>query len=336
VASDQTLLAEIERDLLDGRPLADLLRKCIMLGGRSGSQALRDWASQELRGYDGTAELPSYRKVAAPILIDATTGNAWIRGQHVPASSLPDFAREAGLGNNVDLRQGVGELETLAANSRNSDTGIRVGMPGGEVIGQYFDRSSGNPFQHTDRIYWSVSPTAIHGAVDNVRTTLTELITELIASVPRGQEVPTAEQANQAWNVAVNGGESHFHIAAPVTAVQASGRSSIEGVTGSQAGVAEGNVRQTATYNGTQTDAVRAWLDEYRAVLSELDEALQAVAQLQLNQVAAEVEKPEPQPAVVNGLLGSLRSFAQNAIASAGAGAGTIGLTEVVAHWPFQ
>lgn len=42
MAPEQTLLAEIERDLLEGKPLADLLRKCIMLGGRSGSQDLRD------------------------------------------------------------------------------------------------------------------------------------------------------------------------------------------------------------------------------------------------------------------------------------------------------
>ena len=75
VASDHTLLAEIERDLLDGRALADLLRKCIMLGGRSGSQELRDWAGKELRGYDPDDELPPYRVVSAPIMLDGISGN---------------------------------------------------------------------------------------------------------------------------------------------------------------------------------------------------------------------------------------------------------------------
>ena len=37
---------------------------------------------------------------------------------------------------------------------------------------------------------------------------------------------------------------------------------------------------------------------------------------------------------MVSTLMGSLRSFAQSAIASAGASAGTIGLLEVLAHWP--
>lgn len=41
---DETLISEIERDLLDGKPFADLLRKCTDLGGRSGSVELRDWA----------------------------------------------------------------------------------------------------------------------------------------------------------------------------------------------------------------------------------------------------------------------------------------------------
>jgi hypothetical protein len=40
---DQGLLREIERDLLDGKPLADLLRKCVVLGGRAGSPKLREW-----------------------------------------------------------------------------------------------------------------------------------------------------------------------------------------------------------------------------------------------------------------------------------------------------
>ena len=62
---DETLLSEIERDLLGGKPLADLLRKCVVLGGRSSSVELRDWASRELRGYNVGDDLPSYRTVGA-------------------------------------------------------------------------------------------------------------------------------------------------------------------------------------------------------------------------------------------------------------------------------
>lgn len=68
---DHTLLGQIERDLLDDRPLADVLRKVIVLGGRAGSGELRDWASLELDGYAGRTEpIPAYRGVAAHIQID--------------------------------------------------------------------------------------------------------------------------------------------------------------------------------------------------------------------------------------------------------------------------
>ena len=57
----------MERDVLSDRPLAETLRKCIVLGGRAGSTELRDWASKELRGYYGDSALPQYRQVPAII-----------------------------------------------------------------------------------------------------------------------------------------------------------------------------------------------------------------------------------------------------------------------------
>ena len=189
-----------------------------MLGGRAGSQNLRDWASKELRGYSGTDELPEYRKINAPIMLDGVSGNWITKGQLVPEESLPDFVREEGLGNEVRLSQAVGELEAMIV-GRKPDEGIHIVFPGGNIIGEMFDKSSGNPFQHTQRMYWSVVPPAIHGVIDRIRTTLTELVTELLASMPQGQDVPTAEQADNAFNVAVHGAKSRVTI----TTSQASG-----------------------------------------------------------------------------------------------------------------
>lgn len=115
MATDSSLLAEIERDVLDGRPLADLLRKCIMLGGRSGSQDLRYWAGKELRGYQGDTDLPPYRSVSAPILIDAVTGNSWVKGQSVPESGLPDFVRDAGIWQHCRFTPGSGRARGARA-----------------------------------------------------------------------------------------------------------------------------------------------------------------------------------------------------------------------------
>ena len=53
------LLREIEAGALDQRTsMADLLRKAIVVGGRSGSAELREWAVRELQGYGPDDELP--------------------------------------------------------------------------------------------------------------------------------------------------------------------------------------------------------------------------------------------------------------------------------------
>jgi hypothetical protein len=44
---------------------ASLLQKCILLGGQVGSERLRDWARQELKGYDRVDQVPEYRRVSA-------------------------------------------------------------------------------------------------------------------------------------------------------------------------------------------------------------------------------------------------------------------------------
>jgi hypothetical protein len=49
-------------------PLADLLRTCLVLAGRTRAAQLREWATAELKGYRRIDAVPDYRKIAAPIL----------------------------------------------------------------------------------------------------------------------------------------------------------------------------------------------------------------------------------------------------------------------------
>jgi hypothetical protein len=56
-----------------------------------------------------------------------------------------------------------------------------------------------------DRLYWGVSPTALAGVVDQVRTTLTAMAAEMRATMPQGTEVPCPDVANNAYHVAVEG-----------------------------------------------------------------------------------------------------------------------------------
>lgn len=205
MAKERTLLEQIEHDVLTSQPLADTLRKCVVLGGKAGSIELRDWATCELRGYDSKSDAPDYRTVDAPILADAVTGNAIVKRQMIGVSSLPDFVQEE-ISHQFTLLQGIGALEAMAASADNSENGaVNLSLPMASEIGSLMDQASGNPYQQITALYWSISGVVLHGVVDQVRTTLTELVAEMRAGTPSSAALPTAGVANQAVNVAVHG-----------------------------------------------------------------------------------------------------------------------------------
>jgi hypothetical protein len=209
-----SLLDQIERDALDERAsVATALRRCVALGGRSGSQALRDWATQELDGYYGSDDLPEYRVVPAAIQLDGMTATAQVTGQAVPPSTLPDPAR-GHIKEQVELRDGIGQIEDLAKRSE-----IKLGLPGGGDLARLMNAESSNPYQHIDRLYWSVSPIAVRGVVDQVRNALVKLVAEIRATTPAGQELPSEEVATQAMHFVISGKRAKVSV----SAAQASG-----------------------------------------------------------------------------------------------------------------
>jgi AbiTii len=199
---EQTLLGQIEQDLLDGKPLADVLRKVIMLGGKAGSSEMRDWASLELNGYAHTdAPIPNYRHVPAGIFLDSIVGPRQISGQRVGPLELPTWLRD-NVKEMVELPMGVAELEHLV----NSEDGtVRISMPAAGDVVAVLNSESDQPFQQIIAIYWKLSTSSVRGVVDKVRTKLAELVAELTAATPDGAAAPSAEQAAAAVSFVVTG-----------------------------------------------------------------------------------------------------------------------------------
>lgn len=209
------LIAQIERDALDeNASLASALRKCVSLGGKSRSSELRDWATRELKGYSGVDDLPEYRKIAASLRLDGFSGHYKVTGEELPPMALPDFAQES-ISNELPLTQGVGELESLAKQPE-----IRLAPPGASDLAMYMN-TQGNTrsYGHINSIYWQVSPAAINGVLDQIRTSLAQLVAELRASMPADEVIPSADEASQAVNVIVTGKRSKVQV----TSAQASG-----------------------------------------------------------------------------------------------------------------
>ena len=221
---DDSLIAQIERDALDDSvPIATALRKCVVLGGKSGSEELRDWATRELKGYGPDDELPEYRVIAAPLLVDAIKGNYQVTRQPFPPMSLPDFARKH-IKEEVRLNDGVGSIEALLEQAE-----IKLMPPMGTDLVNYMNKTSGVPYQHIVAIYWGVSHAAVKGLLDQIRTALTQLVAELRANMVSGEELPSPEAADQAVSVVVSGKRSRV----TVTTTQASGAGSTATTTSS-------------------------------------------------------------------------------------------------------
>jgi hypothetical protein len=220
------LIEEIERDALNRETsIADTLRKLVALGGQAGSTALRDWASHELRGYLGTDvdELPAYRRPGAAIFVNVTRINARITGQQISPRQLPEGVREH-VDEVIPLTASIGEIEAMLERARANGGHIHMTLPGAQDILTLMNHQIGDPSQQITEIYWSVSEPALAGVIDQVRTTLVELVAEMRAGMPETAETPSAAVADQAVNVAVHGRRARVHV----TSAQASGSGSHE------------------------------------------------------------------------------------------------------------
>ena len=190
--TDQPLLAQIGRDALDDRvPLATTLRKCIALGAQARNDELRDWASKELDGYrDGG--VPSYRTIHVPLMIDGLTSTHAVRGQQISTMDLPDFAQDV-ITEELPLAQGVGDLQALVRNARAAgNTAVKMSPPGTAELLTLWNHERQNSGGGTIMsLYWDVNVARIEGVLDQIRTTLVRLVSEMRATMPDDSSEPS-------------------------------------------------------------------------------------------------------------------------------------------------
>jgi len=172
-----------------------------MLGGRAGSAELRTWASRELNGYGPGDELPEWRVAAAAIRIDFTNVRAKVTGRQISPMMLPEFAHDK-VKEEFEFRMGVGAMEALVD---GTDGEIKFGIPGGQELLMLWNYQNQESFQDIHAIYWSVSKVAVRAILDRIRNSLTELVAEIRAGMPSDADVPSAELATQAVEIAVHG-----------------------------------------------------------------------------------------------------------------------------------
>ena len=211
------LIGEIENESVRSNPdLPMLLRKCIALGGQSGSAALREWATQELKGYRGDDELPDYRIVPAVLVIDGATMTHRVRGQQISPAVLPEIARDR-VKEEVRLNGPIAELvDAVQAARASGDDFVNFGIPGGSILTLLTNdelQSKGVTYQNIERIYLRAAVTSLVGTIDAVHTNLVELMAELRAGLGHGEAIPDKNLADRAVSVVIHGDKNRVSIA---------------------------------------------------------------------------------------------------------------------------
>lgn len=195
---------QIESEAMDG-DVVKALQLCIKLGGHSGSDSLRDWASLELNGYESDVDVPAYRRINAPLCYDGSTPSQRARGVQLPISALPEFAQEAA-SEDPSLRMPISELRDRAQSTES----IKVSPRWGVEVTAYMNQNGYSNGIYS--LYWAASPAVLNSIVVRVRTDLIRLVNEIRPGLEDGQDLPSSDTASQAVNMVINGDNNRLAL----------------------------------------------------------------------------------------------------------------------------
>ncbi|WP_124390621.1 hypothetical protein [Rhodococcus wratislaviensis] len=207
MVADAELLADLRERVLDeSESLVGLLRKCLALGAVTGSDALRLWASRELKGYDAGVEVPAYRKLRLPLYLDSVSlSQIIVRRQSVSRHQAPTDAQNL-IPELVSFRMSIDHLIGMA----ESDDTQQIRLESLKFAASKWNAWQDNDPQIVD-LYYQVSDTAIGGIVGVIRTTLVEMVLDMAKDVPLHQ-LPTRRQADAAVHVHVGGSHDEYLV----------------------------------------------------------------------------------------------------------------------------
>ena len=93
-----------------------VLRKAKILAATLNDGDLKQWLNFELNGYPDEADLPSYRKLQAPLLGAFQGPRGSVSNYSIPLSMLPDSLKS--IADSLHMGHALKELEAMASSSR--------------------------------------------------------------------------------------------------------------------------------------------------------------------------------------------------------------------------
>lgn len=171
------LINDIINELIDtDKSISSPLLKTKVLASRLQNEALLNWVSNELKGYDNTSQLPEYRKYQANITGTYINGSMQYNDQPVPTMGLKkEF--EIVL-RSMDFTQSISSLETLKGENKSGT--LEHTFPA-ELTGliQQNWRKMGNPYLQLINCKKSISVNAVVEILAFVRNNLLDFMLKI-------------------------------------------------------------------------------------------------------------------------------------------------------------
>ena len=202
-----SLLREIRDAAVDADvALANMLRRCAVLGDELSNDDLRDWALQELKGYSSEDGVPEYRKIGA-VLRGNLAGpfQSGYQNVAIPAVGLPEKLKDRA--HTVMFTEGVAGLERLLEGEGETITFM---WPGNWIaLAQHKGRIMEG---HVLYAAWQeIGKSAVAGVLDAIRNRVLEFCLRLGKERPElmgadGDSSPSADDsaaASQVFNFVI-------------------------------------------------------------------------------------------------------------------------------------
>lgn len=272
--ADADILKDLRDQVLDeSESLVGLLRKCLALGALTGSDELREWANNELKGYPDDAPLPPYRSITAPLFIDSMGGNMYSKGQQINHLQIPKDLREY-VPEALAFRQPLEEIVQTATSSQKS---LRMGYAIFSLVAAKWTEQLGM-FQSINSLYFLVPPSSVAGIVSMIRTTLVEIVIDLAKDVPL-DSLPSKAKVDSVVQVHI-GSKDEYQVSVQTN----------QGVIGQGAG-------STQTQNVSLPTELTALIGQMREALAEIDDSDQrADAEQAVDDFDEAVSEDDPKP----------------------------------------
>ncbi len=176
------LLSDIQKSLMDGADIGPILLKLRFLASRLGSDILEEWVRHEAEGYPGSAELPSYRKIAISYIGDFSGPfGSGIRNAPIPPYLIGKFAGKNW--TSYHMRQSISGIEALVSGDHDGHLAINAAdliiILQGKVYEDYACNS----------VRGNISTASLVEIQSAVRNRVLELTIAIERSVPGASEI---------------------------------------------------------------------------------------------------------------------------------------------------